>query len=58
MQTRGPVTVDDEVMFFCRFRSGALGRIEASRFAHGRKNFLGFEINGERGSISLQLRET
>jgi predicted dehydrogenase len=51
--TRGPVTVDDEVMFLCRFREGALGRIEASRFAHGRNNFLGFEINGERGSISF-----
>ena len=55
--TRGPVTVDDEVMFLCRFREGALGRIEASRFAHGRNNFLGFEINGERGSISFNYEE-
>jgi predicted dehydrogenase len=47
------VTVDDEVMFLSRFESGALGRIEASRFAQGRKNFLGFEINGERGSITF-----
>ena len=50
---RGAVTVDDEVMFLARFESGALGRIEASRFAQGRKNFLGFEINGERGSITF-----
>jgi predicted dehydrogenase len=51
--TRDRVTVDDEVMFLSRFESGALGRIEASRFAQGRKNFLGFEINGERGSITF-----
>ena len=50
---RGAVTVDDEVMFLAKFESGALGRIEASRFAQGRKNFLGFEINGERGSITF-----
>ena len=51
------MTVDDEVMFLSRFENGALGRIEASRFAHGRKNFLGFEINGERGSITFDYED-
>lgn len=50
---RLPVDVDDEAMFLARFRSGAIGRIEASRFAHGRNNFLGFEINGELGSLTF-----
>ena len=54
---RGPVTVDDEAMFLARFASGALGRIETTRFAHGRKNFLGFEINGERGSIVFDYED-
>jgi predicted dehydrogenase len=48
---RGPVDVDDEVMAFLRFTGGAVGSIEATRAAHGRKNFLTFEIHGETGSL-------
>jgi len=54
---RLPVDVDDEAMFLARFGNGAIGRIEASRFAHGRNNFLGFEINGEKGSITFNYED-
>ena len=52
-----PVDVDDEAMFLMKFRDGAIGRIEASRFSHGRNNFLGFEINGEKGSITFNYED-
>jgi len=48
---RGEVDVDDEVLALMRFESGALGSIEATRHAHGRKNFLTFEVHGDAGSI-------
>jgi predicted dehydrogenase len=48
---RGEVDVDDEVMTFLRFSSGAVGSIEATRAAHGRKNYLTFEVHGETGSL-------
>jgi predicted dehydrogenase len=54
---RLPVDVDDEAMFLAKFRDGAIGRIEASRFSHGRNNFLGFEINGEKGSITFNYED-
>lgn len=50
-QTEAPVDVDDGVCFLARFKGGALGTLEASRFAYGRKNFIMFEINGSKGSI-------
>ena len=49
------VTVDDAAALCVRFENGALGTIEASRFAPGRKNHNAFEINGSRGSISFDL---
>jgi predicted dehydrogenase len=48
---RVPVDVDDEVMCLLEFKNGAIGSIQATRFAPGRKNFLGFEVNCEGGSI-------
>ncbi len=48
---REPVDVDDEVMTMLRFENGAVGSIEATRAAHGRKNFLTFEIHGESGTL-------
>jgi predicted dehydrogenase len=36
-----------------RFASGAVGSIEASRVAHGRKMDIGFELAGESGSIAF-----
>jgi predicted dehydrogenase len=50
---RGEVDVDDEVMTLLHFRDGAVGSIEATRAAHGRKNFLTFEIHGDRGSLAF-----
>jgi predicted dehydrogenase len=48
---REPVDVDDEVMMLLRFENGAVGSIEATRAAHGRKNHLAFELHGELGTI-------
>jgi predicted dehydrogenase len=50
---RGDVDVDDEVMTLVRFTEGAVGSIEATRNAHGRHNFLTFEIHGTKGSIAF-----
>ena len=51
----GKVTVDDASASIVRFANGALGTIEASRFATGRKNYNAFEINGSKGSIVFNL---
>jgi predicted dehydrogenase len=51
----GEVTVDDAAMFLAKFKNGALGTFEASRFAVGRKNYNRFEINGSKGSVVFNL---
>ncbi|MHB8637280.1 MAG: Gfo/Idh/MocA family protein [Fimbriimonadaceae bacterium] len=51
----GDVTVDDAAMFLAKFKNGALGTFEASRFAIGRKNYNRFEINGSKGSLVFNL---
>ena len=51
----GPVTVDDAATALVRFESGAMGTIEATRMAPGRKNHNRFEINGSRGSLAFDL---
>jgi predicted dehydrogenase len=48
---REGVDVDDEVMMLLRFENGAVGSIEATRAAHGRKNHLAFELHGELGTL-------
>ena len=48
---RGEVDVDDEVLSLLEFQNGAIGSLEATRNAHGRNNFLTFEIHGTLGSI-------
>lgn len=50
-----PVDVDDAAISLVKFNSGAVGTIEGSRFATGRKNYNRFEINGSRGSIAFDL---
>lgn len=45
------VTVDDATAFLAKFKNGALGTFEATRFAGGRKNHERIEINGSKGSI-------
>ncbi len=53
--TRGVVTVDDAATALVRFANGAIGTIEGSRVAAGRKNHNRFEINGSKGSIGFDL---
>ncbi|HKF92114.1 MAG TPA: Gfo/Idh/MocA family oxidoreductase [Acidimicrobiia bacterium] len=47
--------VDDAVESLVTFENGAVGTIEASRFATGRKNAFRWEINAEKGSIAFNL---
>ena len=47
--------VDDAFEAVVGFDTGAVGMIEASRFATGRKNALRWEINGSRGSVAFDL---
>jgi len=51
----GTVDVDDGVITLARFKNGALGTFEATRFAAGRKNYNSFEVNGSKGSIVFNL---
>jgi predicted dehydrogenase len=37
------------------FENGAIGTLEASRVANGRKNRLAWEINGSKGSLAFDL---
>ena len=52
---KGEVTVDDASMFLARFKNGAIGTLEASRFAVGRKNHCEIEINGSKGSLVFNV---
>jgi predicted dehydrogenase len=47
--------VDDAVEAAVAFEGGAVGTIEATRFATGRKNAFRWEINGSKGSIAFDL---
>ncbi len=51
----GQVTVDDAAAAVVRFANGAMGTIEATRLAPGRKNHNRFEINGSKGSVAFDL---
>jgi predicted dehydrogenase len=51
----GKVDVDDAFAAVIEFESGAIGTLEGSRLAGGRKNYNALEINGERGSIHWNL---
>ena len=53
--TMAPVEVDDAASSLVKFGNGAVGTIEATRFAAGRKNYNRFEINGSRGTIVFNL---
>lgn len=48
---RAPVDTDDENSFLVKFKSGAIGSIEATRNAWGRNNFITIELHGTLGSI-------
>ncbi len=51
----GRVDVDDAVAAAVEFDNGAIGTLEASRYAAGHKNSNVFEVNGEKGSIRFNL---
>jgi predicted dehydrogenase len=48
-------TVDDAVAAVVEFEGGAMGTIEASRYATGRVNQLAWEINGSRGALAFDV---
>jgi predicted dehydrogenase len=52
---RGEVTVDDRAALLARFAGGAVGNLEATRFATGRKCGNAFEVYGDRGSLRFDL---
>jgi predicted dehydrogenase len=52
---KGPVDVDDAALSLVRYDNGAVGYLEGTRFATGRKNYNRFEINGAKGSIVWDL---
>jgi predicted dehydrogenase len=54
---KGKVTVDDAVITLARFKNGAIGSLEASRFALGRKNHIQIEINGSKGSLVFDFED-
>ena len=51
----GKVDVDDAFVSAVAFENGAIGTLEASRFAAGRKNSQVWEVNGEKGSIHFNM---
>jgi predicted dehydrogenase len=53
----GDVTVDDASLGIFRFEDGALGSIEASRFATGRKSLWQIEVYGSRGALQFELTQ-
>ena len=53
----GPVTVDDVAWFRARMKNGAIGTVEASRFATGTLDDLRIWIYGERGALRFDLMD-
>jgi len=54
-EKKGTVDVDDVFIAMARFKNGAIGSFEASRFCAGRKNYQRVEIHGTEGSIVFNL---
>ncbi len=48
-------TVDDAIEAAVEFGSGAVGTIEATRLALGRRNAFQWEINGSKGSLAFDM---
>jgi predicted dehydrogenase len=48
-------TVDDALEAAVEFSSGAVGTIEATRLALGRRNSFQWEINGSKGSLAFDM---
>ncbi len=47
--------VDDAVEAAVEFANGSVGTFEATRFAHGRRNALQWEINGTKGALAFDM---
>jgi predicted dehydrogenase len=54
---KGKVTVDDAIHAIGRMKSGAMFSVEATRFATGRENHHGVEINGDKGSVYFNFED-
>jgi len=54
-EKKGKVDVDDVFIAMVRFKNGAIGSLESSRFCAGRKNYQRIEVHGTDGSISFNL---
>jgi len=54
---KGKVTVDDAILAIGRMKSGSVFSLEATRFATGRENMNGVEINGEKGSLFFNFED-
>jgi predicted dehydrogenase len=52
---KGPVTVDDTVLFLARFSGGAVASFEAARQATGNQNRNAFELNGTKGALRFDF---
>ena len=53
----GAVTVDDAMVALARTDGGALCTFEATRFATGRRNRIGLEVNGSHGSLAFNFED-
>jgi predicted dehydrogenase len=53
----GKVTVDDAALFIGRTDKGSVVSFEATRFATGNRNDMGFEIFGEKGSLKFSFED-
>lgn len=51
------IDIDDAVLVQARFRSGALGTFEATRFATGYQNDNSFVIHGESGMVEFHFED-
>jgi predicted dehydrogenase len=54
---KGKVTVDDAILAIGKMKGGAVFSLEATRFATGRENKNGVEINGEKGSVFFDFED-
>ncbi|HVS84729.1 MAG TPA: Gfo/Idh/MocA family oxidoreductase [Gaiellaceae bacterium] len=49
--------VDDAAEAAVTFANGSVGTLEATRFAHGRRNSLQFELNGTKASVAFDMEK-
>jgi predicted dehydrogenase len=54
---KGKVTVDDAILAIGKMSGGGVFNLEATRFATGRENKNGVEINGEKGSLYFNFED-